>query len=63
MKLNLDSFPFGRYKGFKFGDIPTSYLWWVVSDECQFASKELKNEVELQLKMRKGEGVNRGSRD
>ena len=47
--------PFGRFKGKKVDDVPTSYIRWLL--ENVIVSDELNKELENQLKLRAGEGV------
>ncbi len=50
--------PFGRYKGQDMEDVPTGYLIWFL-ENCNVPASYIV-EMENQLKLREGEGVNRG---
>jgi uncharacterized protein (DUF3820 family) len=52
--------PFGRYKGARLEDVPSSYLEWALENWMETAGrKELLAEMQNQLTLRRGEGVAR----
>lgn len=51
--------PWGKYRGQPIEDVPTDYLQWMAENIS--SSDELIKEAENQLKLRRGEGVERTS--
>jgi uncharacterized protein (DUF3820 family) len=64
MSLNTEDLimPYGKHKGEKICDVPTSYLQWAIREWSDCAD-ELREEMENQIELRAGRGVQRrGSR-
>jgi exodeoxyribonuclease X len=51
--------PFGKHKGEPIEDLPSDYIEWALR-ELDSLRPALKEEMENQLTMRGGHGVNRG---
>lgn len=51
--------PFGKHKGELLEDLPTEYIEWVLTN-VESLNWRLKEELQNQLKLRNGEGVDRG---
>jgi uncharacterized protein (DUF3820 family) len=49
--------PFGKYKGVALEDMPTDYLEWCLRE--MNLRPDLAEEMEAQIRMRAGEGVQR----
>ena len=53
--------PFGKYRGEPIEDLPSDYIEWALR-ELDSLRPAIKEEMEAQLTMRGGHGVNRGKR-
>jgi uncharacterized protein (DUF3820 family) len=53
--------PFGKHRGERLCDIPTSYLEWCL-ENCTNLSNELAEEMRNQVALKQGEGVSRRRR-
>lgn len=53
---------FGKFAGTSIENLPTGYLQWCCEnlDTAQASNKDLVEEMEKQLALRRGEGVSRG---
>ncbi len=54
--------PRGKYKGEPIEDVPCEYLEWAL-EEWTGLSREITAEMEAQVKLKRGEGVSRGTVD
>lgn len=57
-RQTITKMPWGKYKGEALEDLPTSYIIWVL-ENCNRLQAGLVEELENQLKLRNGEGVER----
>lgn len=54
--------PFGKYKGEKLENLPTSYIEWVLAN-VEDLNWRLEEELQNQLKLKNGEGVSRSGNE